>query len=105
MSLTNLKGLDCSNNQLSSLDVSNCLNLQNLDCIQNQLSSIDDNVINNKFIERGSKCEIGKVPWAGLTLIFNDLNINIKTNISVKDKLKMGILPETKKTKKNKKKI
>jgi len=73
-------------------------------CIQNQLSSIDDNVINNKFIERGSKCEIGKVPWAGLTLIFNDLNINIKTNISVKDKLKMGILPETKKTKKTKKK-
>ena len=73
-------------------------------CIQNQLSSIDDNVINNKFIERGSKCEIGKVPWAGLTLIFNDLNINIKTNISVKDKLKMGILPETKKSKKKSKK-
>lgn len=73
-------------------------------CIQNQLSSIDDNVINNKFIERGSKCEIGKVPWAGLTLIFNDLNINIKTNISVKDKLKMGILPKTKKSKKKSKK-
>ena len=72
-------------------------------CIQNQLSSIDDNVINNKFIERGSKCEIGKVPCAGLTLIFNDLNISIKTNISVKDKLKMGILPELKTKKKSKK--
>jgi hypothetical protein len=71
-------------------------------CVQNQLSSIDDNIVNNKFIERGSKCEIGKVPWAGLTFIFNDLNINIKTSISVKDKLKMGILPETKKNKKGK---
>ena len=42
------------------------------------------------------------MPWAGLTFIFNDLNINIKTSISVKDKLKMGILPETKTNKKGK---
>ena len=41
LSLTNLKGLDCSNNQLSSLDVSTCLNLQTLSCSTNQLSSLD----------------------------------------------------------------
>lgn len=71
-------------------------------CVQNNLSSIDDNVINNKFIEKGSKCEIGKVPWAGLTFIFSDLNIIIRTKISVKDKLKMGIVPGKKVQKKRK---
>jgi len=65
-------------------------------CMQNKLSNIIDDEVNKKFIERGSKCEIGKVPWAGLTLIYNDLNIRIKYKISVKDKLKMGIVPEKK---------
>ena len=33
--------LDCSNNQLTSLDVSNNYRLTNLDCSNNQLSSLD----------------------------------------------------------------
>ena len=36
--------------------------------------------------------------------IFASNSLNIKTNISVKDKLKMGILPKTKKSKKKSKK-
>jgi len=36
----NLKGLDCSNNQLSSLDVNECQNLRFLDCHCNKLTSL-----------------------------------------------------------------
>ncbi|MCL2329364.1 MAG: leucine-rich repeat domain-containing protein [Bacteroidetes bacterium] len=37
----NLKTLDCSNNQLTSLDVVSLLHLQSLDCYNNQLTSLD----------------------------------------------------------------
>jgi|GEM_PF-3997681 len=39
--LPNLQDLDCSNNQLSSLDLSNLPNLHWLNCSYNQLSSLD----------------------------------------------------------------
>ena len=39
--LTNLTELDCSENQLTSLDVSNCTNLTKLNCSENQLTSLD----------------------------------------------------------------
>ena len=42
--------LDCSNNLLTSLDVSNLINLQVLDCSNNSLSSLD--VSNNARLER-----------------------------------------------------
>ena len=38
---TNLKELDCSNNQLSQLDVSGCTQLTDLWCYDNQLSQLD----------------------------------------------------------------
>lgn len=39
--LTNLTNLQCYNNQLSSLDVNNSVNLQSLNCGTNQLTNID----------------------------------------------------------------
>ena len=39
--LTALTDLDCSDNQLSSLDVSNCTALTCLECSDNQISSLD----------------------------------------------------------------
>jgi Leucine-rich repeat (LRR) protein len=42
--------LDCSNNLLTSLDVSNLINLQILDCSNNSLSVLD--VSNNAILER-----------------------------------------------------
>ncbi len=38
---TSLEYLDCSNNQLTSLDVGNCTALEHLDCSKNQLTSLD----------------------------------------------------------------
>ena len=38
---TSLTTLDCSNNQLTSLDMSGCTNLTTLDCSNNQLTSLD----------------------------------------------------------------
>jgi len=37
----NVTILDCGNNQLTNLDVSNCITLTNLNCSQNQLVSLD----------------------------------------------------------------
>jgi len=37
----NIEYLDCSKNQLTSMDLSNCKNLQSISCYDNQLSSID----------------------------------------------------------------
>ena len=39
--LINLEHLDCSNNQLTELDISNNINLRNLHCDNNQLSKLD----------------------------------------------------------------
>ncbi len=39
--LTNLTDLDCSNNELTSLDISNPINLTDLDCSGNELTSLD----------------------------------------------------------------
>ncbi|EHP50903.1 hypothetical protein HMPREF9449_00230, partial [Odoribacter laneus YIT 12061] len=36
----NLKSLDCSGNQLTSLDISRNINLENLDCRNNKLNSL-----------------------------------------------------------------
>ncbi len=38
---TNLKELNCSGNQLTSLDVSQNTNLETLDCFDNQLTNLD----------------------------------------------------------------
>lgn len=38
---TALRDLQCGNNQLTSLDVSNCVNLEVLDCSKNRLTSLD----------------------------------------------------------------
>jgi uncharacterized repeat protein (TIGR01451 family) len=44
---TNLQNLSCSNNQLTSLDVSGLTNLKNFSCVQNQLSSLNVSGLTN----------------------------------------------------------
>jgi len=43
---TNLKSLDCSDNELTDLDLNKCEKLEYLDCLNNQLWSL--NVSSNK---------------------------------------------------------
>ncbi len=47
--LSALTGLDCSDNQLTKLDVSKNVNLTRLTCRKNQLTSLD--ITNNKKLE------------------------------------------------------
>ena len=66
---TNLKTLQCSNNSLTSLDISNNNSLTNLDCSRNQLKSLD--LSNNNSLTK-LKCSNNPI---------TDLDLSNNTNI------------------------
>jgi len=85
-SITNLKGieyftaltdLDCSNNQLTSLDVSKLTNLTNLICFNNQLTSLDVSKLINLKELNCFKNQLSALDLSGLAEL---TRLNCNTN-------------------------
>ena len=87
-----IRGLVCTDMQLTSLDVSKCTTLSILDCSRNKLTSLD---LNNNLLLRHLTCthnqltglDVSKITWlAHIRCSFNQItNLDVSHNIAIKN--------------------